>query len=262
MKIQIASDLHLEWVHSRFPDAAPLVPAEGAELLVLAGDIHSGDKALDAFKDWPVPVVYVSGNHEYYGYNIHSLTDHMRERSARDTAVNYLEMREWTAPGIRVLGVTLWTDYALFQNPTRAMLVAQRALADHRYIGGKDGVFRPEDALARHEASMSWLRAHLAKPFDGKTVVVTHHGPHPLGIATRWAADPLTPAFFSDLRQDMQSVDLWVHGHTHDQVDVQEGRCRIVANPRGYPLNLRMVASAQELAFENPRFNPSMVVEV
>lgn len=261
MKIQIASDLHLEWVHHRFPGAAPLTPAPDADLLVLAGDIHSHAGALAAFKNWPVPVVYIAGNHEAYGTNLNGLIDHLRAH-AEDHNIHFLELRDLRLQGVRILGATLWTDYELMGAPHAAMANAQRNLMDHRAIGSGNGLFTPDKALERHRNSLTWLQAHLRQPFEGKTVVVTHHGPHPAGVAAKYKGDLLNGAFFSDLRHLMGDVDLWVHGHTHSTVDIKEGRCRVLANPRGYPLNLKTAAATQDLVYENPGFQPQLVVEI
>ena len=93
-------------------------------------------------------------------------------------------------------------------------------------------------------------------------MVVTHHGPHPAGVSPRYKGNSLNAAFFSDLRSLMPHVDLWVHGHTHDSVDIQEGRCRVVCNPRGYPLNVKGAPNWEAVEFENKSFNPQFVVEV
>lgn len=67
MKLQIASDLHLEFLPSDWPATGLVEPHPDADLLVLAGDIHNGIRAIELFKDCPVPVLYVPGNHEFYG---------------------------------------------------------------------------------------------------------------------------------------------------------------------------------------------------
>jgi len=67
MKIQLASDLHMEFLERRFTGTCIIAPAPGADLLVLSGDIHNGIKAVASFADWPVPVLYLAGNHEFYG---------------------------------------------------------------------------------------------------------------------------------------------------------------------------------------------------
>ena len=64
MRIQLASDLHLEYLNRQFPGERLIAPAHGADVLVLAGDIGLGSMAVDLFKDWPVPVQYVAGNLE------------------------------------------------------------------------------------------------------------------------------------------------------------------------------------------------------
>lgn len=67
MRIQVASDLHLEFIKRRFPGERVIKPLPDADLLVLAGDIDTGLGVFDAFADWPVPILYVIGNHESYG---------------------------------------------------------------------------------------------------------------------------------------------------------------------------------------------------
>ena len=67
MKIQLASDLHLELIEAFLPDEKLVKPAPDADQLVLAGDIHKPEGVIDLFGDWPVPVLYVAGNHEFHG---------------------------------------------------------------------------------------------------------------------------------------------------------------------------------------------------
>jgi hypothetical protein len=66
MKLQLASDLYLEFLQSSFPAETLIRPAPDAD--VLAGDIHQGTRTVELFADWPVPVLYVAGNHEFYGH--------------------------------------------------------------------------------------------------------------------------------------------------------------------------------------------------
>lgn len=97
------------------------------------------------------------------------------------------------------------------------------------------------------------------KPFNGPTVVITHHGPSVDSVHAQYKGDSLTPAFVSDLSDEFfegeGSPVLWIHGHIHDSADYRRGGCRVVANPRGYP-------GSGTSGFENPHFNPGMVIEV
>lgn len=261
MKIQIASDLHLDLLQEQFPGYRAVEHA-GADVLVIAGDIHAGLGAFEAFADWPVPVVYVSGNHEAYHHEYGSLIQQMRERSA-GSDFHYLEQEQRVIGGVRFLGCCLWTDY-LVTGGERQELMAQadQHLYDHRLIRHGAGLFAAADALQVHQRSRDWLEAALATPFDGPTVVVTHHGPHPRSIHPRYEGSPINAAFVSDLTPLMGKAAAWLHGHVHDSFDYAVDGTRIVANPRGYALNRKAAESVEQIDWENKAFQPSLVIEV
>lgn len=81
------------------------------------------------------------------------------------------------------------------------------------------------------------MKAMFAKPFDGETVVVTHHAPLSKAVVPRFAINRLTPAFASGLESlvDTGQPALWIHGHTHNSFDYGIYNTRVVCNPRGYP---------------------------
>lgn len=263
MRIQIASDLHLEFMDRQFPHESRLKPIEGADLLILAGDISNGSMAIRHFKDWPVPVVYVAGNHELYKKVHEDVLDELRQAS-KGTSVKFLERDTFEFKGTRIVGCTLWTDYLLYGHEFRpeVMGLARGSISDHSVIKTRMGLaFLPLDALRDHELSRTWLEATLATPFDGKTVVVTHHAPHPGSIHPQYAGSSVSAAFASDLTQLVETADLWVHGHMHNSSDYFVGKCRVVSNPRGYPTNGRAAEFASDLKFENPDFDEAFVVE-
>lgn len=111
------------------------------------------------------------------------------------------------------------------------------------------------DTLQIHRRHRSWLRRKLTEPFDGPTVVVTHHAPHRKSLASRYAEDWSSGGFVNEMRPEFFKVPvLWVHGHTHGSFDYEVDDCREISNPRGY-LNWHG-------EFENKVFNPGLVVEV
>ena len=266
MKIQLASDLHLEFLQRNSPGERLIGPVPGADVLVLAGDIADGAHGFKLFADWPAskptPIIYVAGNHEFYGHSMEPMREKMREGAALN-GIHFLENESVEIDGVRFLGSTLWTDYRLRSNRTQRQLMenAQLRLNDHRLIRTGRHIFTTQDALEQHEIARAWLKSELAKPFAGKTVVITHHGPHPLSVHPRYVGDQLSAAFVSDLSDLMPGVDLWLHGHVHDGFDYQVGRCRVVANPAGYVLN-RGYAERDDYQFENPLFDRNMLVEV
>ncbi len=156
---------------------------------------------------------------------------------------------------VRFLGSILWTDFALFGEADKffAMQAARQGMTDFSIISNAGRRFTPEDAIRLHTASRDWLAAMLAEPFDGKTVVVTHHAPSSQSVHPRYARDLLTPAFASNLEALMEGdrAALWVHGHMHESFDYKVYGTRVVCNPRGYaPKAL------------NPDFRPDWVLEV
>lgn len=128
MKLHILSDLHLEF-------AAFHPPATGADLVILAGDIHVKDKGLAwisaAFPD--TPVLYVLGNHEYYGRAYPKHLHDLKEK-VQGTSIHILENDTFEMDGIRFLGCTLWTDFKLFGDPRIAGYEATMKMTDYRKI--------------------------------------------------------------------------------------------------------------------------------
>ena len=262
MKFQLASDLHLEFFEQLAQQVRVAEPAQRADLLVLAGDINRGTRAVELFADWPVPVLYVAGNHEFYGHSWEQTRAGIRSACA-GTNVTFMDNDVVEFDGVRVLGCTLWTDFRLpGATQARRMRDVERGLNDYRLIRTQARTLRAQDTLADHERSRDWLERELAKPFRGKTVVMTHHGPHPLSIAPRFVGNAMNAGFVSDLTPLMAGVDLWMHGHVHDSFDYRVGGCRVVANPAGYALNGTVGESDAWFELENGKFDRMLVLDV
>ncbi len=249
MRIRVLSDLHLE-----FQDWVP--PPAPADVVVLAGDIHVGVEgviwARRHFAD--AQVIYVPGNHEFFGGEMGATLQELR----RVAAVHDVQLLDGDAvmiDGVRFLGATLWTDFALY-GPDASMIArafadAQRGMVDYRAIRLADsGLLRPQDTLAIHQRQLAWLAQQLAQPFAGATVVITHHLPHARSVHAKYTGDLLNPAFASDLAALVREpVQLWIHGHTHESMDYELNGTRVVCNPRGYLPHQ-----------PNPAFRPGMIV--
>ena len=263
MKIQVVSDLHLEFLQDSFPGERLVSPAVDADILVLAGDIANGTQAIGLFKDWPVPVLYIAGNHEFYGTDFEKTRAQLRDCAA-GTHLIFLDNDAIDFGGVRFLGTTLWTDYRLELNHTQRQLMesAERGINDHYQIRDGTCKFTAQRALSEHELSRAWLGKELVKSYDGKTVVISHHGPHPLSVHPRYVGVAINAAFVSNLSELLPNADLWIHGHVHDSFDYSVLCCRVVANPAGYARNRHSVSDAKELVFENKGFQWACVVEI
>ncbi|RZI85619.1 MAG: phosphoesterase [Rubrivivax sp.] len=246
MKIQLLSDLHLE-TEDYTPQAAP-----GAHLLVVAGDVDSTWAGLDLFANWPVPVVYVAGNHEFDGRDIDEATQALRER-CRQLGLTMLERDTCvlTAPDgrrIRFAGTVRWSDFDLLGEAQRARCV--RAAGYYVKVMKATRAGQIFDPAAVREESLrcrEWLTDTLAQtaPLDdvGRpawdlTVAITHYAPSPHSADPRYGLQPGTASFCNDDEDLMPGATLWVHGHLHCRhdyvVDHAQGQTRVVSNARGH----------------------------
>lgn len=250
MKSHILSDLHLE-----FSTFEP--PTTDADIIILAGDIGKGVSGIDwAREAFPNKgIIYVPGNHEFYGYCRPETLAMMRDE-AQKYGVDLLDEDELVIGNVRFLGCTLWTDFLLFGEAKKstAMSDGQLCLNDFRVIReGEKMPFTPARSIELHERSLAWIKAKLNEPFDGKTVVVTHHLPSKQSVVDRFKDSLLSACFASDLDYLFGKMDLWVHGHTHDNLDYEVNGTRVICNPRGYVTYNRQ---------ENFDFKPGLVIEI
>lgn len=279
MKIQLFSDLHLE--------TGPFVTdSKQADVVVAAGDIDEGLKGLAWLCQLDRPVIYVPGNHEFYdGFDLFERREELRAACA-GTNVHVLDDGIAVIDGVRFVGGTLWTSYGgwnpvLVQYAWLGLNDYRRIRADSWYtsanidyltsvlrdFGVQDNQwideliatrpYQPIIAYELHRETRAFLEDTLAQPFDGPTVVVTHHAPSYDSLAETgypsvflrpecwtWGGmeDPnelFRPAAYASDLSDIISrhcsdIALWLHGHIHYAVDYRLNGVRIASNPRGY----------------------------
>jgi predicted phosphodiesterase len=234
VRLHVLSDLHLK------QEAFPLAEV-GAEVIVLAGDIAPGIRGIEWARTWADgrPVLYVAGNHEFYGHAAPGLIDELRD-AASDSPIHVLENDELVVDGVRFLGCTLWSDFE-FDGPEQreySMQVCEQLVNDYEHI-----TFSPtgrrlaaRDTRMFHISSRAWLAERLEQPHEGPTVVVTHHAPLIRVKPPDRRLRALAGAFASDVTDLMgqDRVDLWIFGHTHRAADLEIRGTRVLSNPRGY----------------------------
>lgn len=223
--------------------------------IIIAGDLINDPKSqLGPALRWliklfaPAPVFFLPGNHDFYSAGIDE-EDVLREITA-DAGATYAQKLELVQGDTRFLMATLWTDFGLRGDPAAAMRVAWSRMNDHPRIsmpsnkagmsGWDDPQWRPRSAVTPavlrqiHFDHRDWIERRLVEPFNGRSVVVSHHAPHP---AAQGAIDGLSPAFGSDL-SDMilrYQPDLWLFGHTHQRLWAQISRTVVRNVSVGYP---------------------------
>lgn len=261
MRIALYSDLHLEMVAHRKGSLAWEPPVLDVDVAILAGDIgshtHGIEWAATAFRKWPTSpeIIYVVGNHEYYGTHIHGLTVEMRKVAGK-LGIHFLENDVVEIAGVRFLGSTLWSDFQLYGNERalNSIQAARNSISDYSAIFGVVKKFiEPRDTIKLHGAARAFLERELSKPFDGETIVVSHFAPHRGCVEARFDGGSLTPYFTVGMAPLMEKhrIALWAFGHTHYNVDfVAEGGCRVISNQRGYPHE------------QSPGFRDDLVIEL
>lgn len=235
MKIRYMSDLHIEfpWI------TAEWVPSIGEDVVVVAGDIGTGVRgiewAIDAFRGRPV--MYVLGNHEFYRHGWDTLIVQARKATA-GTNVHVLEDDAVDIGGVRFLGATLWTDFALYgeERRTASMIAGRDALVDFQLIAGTDGYsLTPQATIERHERSRIFLNREIAAS-TLPVVVITHHSPSKANEHPEFIGKELGPCFYSTLDALFQPpVQAWISGHTHYSCVTLLNGIPLVSNQRGYP---------------------------
>ncbi|MBP8201469.1 MAG: metallophosphoesterase [Nitrospira sp.] len=228
LRIRYMSDLHLEFSDYR-PD-----PVD-ADVVVLAGDIDSGTSGLEwaarQFRD--TPVIYVAGNHEYYDQDMLILRKELAEAAGR-LGIHFLDNQAVVIGQVRFIGSTLWSDFNIGGDRSFSMDVARELVNDYYFVTHGSRLLTPEDTLSHHQLSRAYLDQQLRIPFEGKTVVVTHHAPSLQSLSHDSQQSFTAAAYVSNLEEIARKADIWIHGHIHERLDYRIGKCRILCNPRGY----------------------------
>lgn len=253
MKITICSDLHLEFGPTTIENK------DNADVLVLAGDVvpakvlnktyepnsynyeiqKRAQELFDTSSKEFETVVWVAGNHEFYGGKWNSTLDTLRDWTVDHYSnLYFLEDNHITVDGVNFYGCSLWTSQNNLDPLT--MQHIEWSMNDYKQITYDGSTYRKlksKDTIQRHQASKMLMREFLNKN-NSTTVVVTHHAPSSLSRHPRYSVnDTVNWAYFSNLEEDIldfPQIALWCHGHTHEPHDYNIGNTRVVCNPRGY----------------------------
>ena len=247
MRIQLMSDLHFEFHDDRGREWISSQNADDVDVLILAGDIaevRDGHLAevLEAFvKKFP-DVVFVPGNHEYYGSTIADASTVFEDLNAQLETLHILRRQTVNIRGQRFVGASLWFPERFDEEHSEL----ENRLNDFHKIGGGFRGWVYEEA--KRDAQF------LVETVLKGDVVITHHIPSARGVAAKWQSviDGFGRFFVHPLPEDViQRSTLWCHGHGHDSVQTRIGEHTLSANPFGY-LGVE----------ENPGYNPSLIFEL
>ncbi len=256
MKVKLFSDLHLE----HFVACQTFNVGEG-DVLILAGDILCTKhfktdgylhKVYDRFlKDCSKnfdKVLYILGNHEFYGYNYEGTKRKLKEHLPHNFYI--LDNDTITIGNWNFVGVTLWTDFR--NENTLEMMEAECNMNDYKVIriGKNYRKLRATDTLNFHKESKKYLLDQL-QTLTENVFVISHHAPSYQSVAEEYknCANGAYVSDLDDLIYNHPQIKYWAHGHVHTPFDYKIGECRVVCNPRGYP-------------GQDTGFNPNLTLEL
>jgi len=240
--IRLYSDLHLECGKFKVPKH----PQDAETILILNGDIGERGKPREFVERCTKQfkfVLYILGNHEFYGGEYHAVKQYWKDREAENENLFVLDNEVFVHNDVRILGATMWTD--LTKGDFLAMEYARRNMNDYHVIDiynpGESAYkvqrkLMPDDTVKFHAATIAFFKEELAKEFEGTTIVCTHFSPSPSLAAGKYAYHPLNPAFHAncDYMFTEYKIDYWLFGHTHTAINVKLADTYVMSNPRGY----------------------------
>jgi Icc-related predicted phosphoesterase len=227
MRLLIVSDLHFEFHRDRGKSC--LASLRDADVLVCAGDLSDAQNLWDSlllllskYKH----VVFVFGNHEFYGSNIPAVREKVKklqDRLPKLSGLGSLHVLDNSACEIerrRFIGSTLW-----FTKSPLTHLNESR-INDFYQIGN------PHRIYDENERALTFLKEEVTS----SDIVVTHHLPSHRSVHPRYVGSPLNPFFVCDIEELIaeRQPKIWIHGHTHSSCDYVIGTTQVLCNPLGY----------------------------
>lgn len=276
-RIGYMSDLHLEFeqngpdrpsrawfafqkkrkilIRNGHPNEGPLLDQLGdIDLMILAGDISiangvkKGLSAIDYAEKIAlylgVPVILIAGNHDFYLGDINKTLAALEQEGNKRRSIHFLEQDVFLFSQddkrLYVLGTTLWTDFDLFGDAKKAMILANESLNDFRQIRDEDFLFTPEASRERHFIARNWLKEtsrFIQKDDPEATIlIVTHHAPCFASVPEDRRNNALSAAYASRMEKEIAEMRpaAWIHGHLHGVRRHSIADVPVICAARGY----------------------------
>ena len=243
MKVAYASDLHFEFQPYRLERLIEQIEKD-IDVLILAGDIQVADRIILDLEHLSnalpnLHIVYVTGNHEFYGTSISELETRLFEAFKDHKKIHYLEKSTFEINGVMFLGTTLWTGFDAYPEYEQSLSEenSMRGISDFNYIFQGSRNYNSSDCKARFKNNIQWLDDTL-KAHENKTCIVVTHFP-PLAI-TCHKQIPISSLsnYFQANCEDMvkkYSPKYWIYGHNHWSDKTNYGNTQFVSCQFGYP---------------------------
>lgn len=235
MKIQYASDLHVEFTQNTyFLHSNKLIPR--ADILVLAGDIYPFCKSTDTVKFFDYlsesfkQVYWLPGNHEYYYSDI--IRYHKFKANPIRDNIHIVNNDVVSLDGVNLIFSTLWGHIS----PQNELYIKSH-VSDFTAISIDGEDFRPKHFNQAHDVAITFLTKELENRREEKNIVITHHVPTLFDYHEEYKKSPICEAFVVELYDFIEKYqpEAWVYGHSHiNTPEFTIGKTRMLTNQLGY----------------------------
>jgi Icc-related predicted phosphoesterase len=239
MRVDIASDLHLRDIE----DIGDVFFETDASVLALLGDVCEVQQleSLKPFFDrvcatWE-NVIYVLGNHEFYGTDIDLGISEVKNFMMQYDNVHVADNDCIRINGVVFIGSTLWSS--MNDGDPLTIRHCRQMISDYHHIFKKNiGSITPQMTANLFDKSVEYIKEYL-KIFEdeSKVVVLTHHAPSFKSVTPKFKGQLTNGAFVSNLEHvivESPNLKIWAHGHCHSESDYRINHCRVVCHPKGY----------------------------
>lgn len=236
MKIQYASDLHLEFKeNASYLKHNPL--AVVGDILILAGDIgYLGDQIYSRhpFWDWASEnfkqVIVAMGNHEFYKFfDIATLCDGYKLQIRHNVAAYYNAVISIDDTDIIVS--PLWSSI-----PLKEAAYTEQVISDFKRIMFKGEMLTFAGFNREHRHCLDFIKSAVSESKARHKVVVSHHVPSFKMLCPKFKDSKANGAFTVELEDFIKAsdIDFWIYGHSHYNIDVRIGNTLCISNQLGY----------------------------
>ncbi len=260
LRIQIVSDLHLEFPDNRAWLSAHPLEVTG-DILLIAGDTayldlpDSGRETYKAYDFWHwasrnyKQVIVCLGNHDFYSYyDLATMPDNYCLEIRQNVKAYYNSVVH--LPDVDIIVSTLWSKI----EPENEYMV-ERGVSDFYRIKYDGHSLNAQNFNAEHERCLAFIQQAVADSRAKKKIVLTHHVPTQLCTAPEFKGSTINGAFTVELGNYIadSGIDYWIYGHSHRNIEAQIGATRIISNQLGY------ISHGE---YRRNGFDPSKYIEV
>lgn len=231
------TDVHLEY-WKRLVDFNNVIDKKVADIAILTGDIAGGTYSIGFINhliSLGYEVIYVLGNHEFYGHNVDELILKWRELSKRTDGLHFLEGDSIVIGDVEFFGTCLWTSLNTNSKSEDVDSFLKLKLKKEKDFASIKN-WNVDKMKDRFYDAWGNLQNLLEKSDSKKKVVLSHYLPSYICIHECYINSVNNSMFATELGNYIACSDImyWFHGHTHSSVDKMIGDTRVICEPYGY----------------------------